>query len=251
MTISSAYVFGKNITPGTVPPPPYPFYWWNSPGVCPVREVNGYKPSIDYDTSYPSYDDQNRMCTIDTSNKNYDGGDIGCNAIEITDDMPSEYNCDDEGGPYVMRNIIPLYDSNEQESARYRIMVEFGIYYLEPYVDANNQGYYWVSSQMRLTDRVEQDNVLSTFTDAEGVFKSANNHFYMFAGADTFYYRNRWTGQGEVVGSIGDRIYSGNIIEACSLAGAPRVKWAGVAFSLQWIENHCGVHLDRQWYNPT
>ena len=145
-----------------------------------------------------------------------------------------------------MRNFIPLYDAQEQESQRYRIILEFGIGYLEPYVDANNPGYYWTTSQMRLTDRVQQENVLSQFVNAEGVFKAGGNHIYMFAGADTFYMNDSWEGE-QPTGLKHNIIYSGNILDACHNQGYSRVKWAGVVFDLQWIEQNLGVHLNPDW----
>lgn len=247
MNLSSGYIVGKGISPGVVPPKPYPFYWWRSPGVCPIREVNGYRPSIGYDSRYPSYHEQNYMCTIDTSNKYYDGGDIGCDALEITDDLPWGYDeSEHDYTPYRMTYYIPLYDSNGQESTRYKIIYEILIYDLLPYVDQNNEGYYFVTAQMILYDFEEQDWVLAKFIDAEGVFKPSGNHFYMYAGADTFYWHERWTST-DIQGSISDYIYSGLIIDACHYYGYSRVKWSGVAFSLTWIEENLGLHLDPRW----
>lgn len=242
MNLSSGYLFAKGITAGVVPPPPYPFYWWRSPDVCPVREVNGYKPYLFWPSNASS---DTHMAQIDNSNRYYDGGDIGCDALEITDSLPWGYDADVEEGAYWLREAIPLYDSNGQESEQYRILVELGIYYLLPYVDENDPGYYWTTSQMRLTDRVNQRNVLAEFVDAEGVFKQ-DSHIYMFAGADTFYWVDDWEGSYPTK-SMHNIIYSGNIIDACHYNGYPRVKWAGVVFDLNWIEQELGVHLDPRW----
>lgn len=241
-----ARLFADNITPNNPPIPSYPLYWWNSPGVCPVREVNGYKPYLFWPANASS---DTHLAQIDNSNKYYDGGDIGCDALEITDILPWGYNADEEGGPYWFREAIPLYDSNEQESAQYRILVEFGIYHLLPYVDENDHGYYWTTSQMRLTDRVNQTNILAQFVDAEGEFKPSS-HIYMFAGADTFYWVDDWEGSYPTKSKT-NIIYSGNILDACHANGYPRVKWAGVVFDLNWIEQELGVHVSRDWIIPT
>lgn len=243
-----ARLFADNITPNNPPVPPYPLYWWNSPGVCPVREVNGYKPYLFWPDNASS---DTHAAQIDNSNKYYDGGDTGCNALEITDLMPWGYNAEEHDGQwYMLRESIPLYDSNEQESEQYRILVEFGCYYMFPYVDAENPGEYWTTSQMRLTDRINQQNVLVEFTDAQGVFKP-NSHIYMFAGADTFYWVDDWNATYPTK-SMNNIIYSGNIIDACHLYdGYSRVKWAGAVFDLNWIQQQLGVHLSRDWIIPT
>lgn len=245
--LNSGYISGHAVETRI---PPYPIYWWNSPKVCPVHEVNGYRPSISFDTRYAPDSDTNVSCSIDTSNKYYDGSDIGCTAMDITDQMPWGYNYEEHDYDwYWLRNVIPLYDENEDESSQYRILVEFSCAYMEPYVDENNPGYYWTSSQMRLTDRINQETVLGNFVDAEGIFKPENNHIYSFAGADTFYYHDRW-GDGSILGSKSNILYSGNIIDACHYYGYSRVKWAGVSMNLDWIRTNLGVHLGKDWYNP-
>lgn len=244
MNLSSGYLFARGLTPAAVPPPPYPFYWWRSPGECPVRDVNGYKPSVFWPDNAGA---DVHTAQIDNSNKYYDGGDIGCNALEITDKMPWGYNAEEhDGNWYMLREAIPLYDANGQESEQYRIMVEFGCYYMFPYEDEDNPGEYWTTSQMRLTDRINQRNVLLNYCDAQGVFKE-ESHIYMFAGADTFYWIDDWDGTYPTK-SMHNIIYSGNIIDARHLYyWYPRVKWAGVVFDLNWIEQELGVHLDPRW----
>ena len=240
--LSSGYLMGKTIS---YRERPYPLYWWNSPDVCPVKSVNGYVPWTFFPTNSDSPSAQ-----IDNSNNNYSGGNIGCNALEITNDLNWGYNYEEHDYYWdYMRNIIPLYDSNDEESNQYRIMVEFGYCYLLPYVDSNDPGYYWTTSQMRLTDRINQRNVISQFTDAVGVFKP-DSHIYMFAGADTFYNNDSWEA-GQPTGLKHNIIYSGNIIDACHENGTPRVKWAGIAFELDYIERECGVHLNRDWFTQT
>ena len=252
MIISSGYLFGRQMTAWEPPAPPYPFYWWNSPGVCPVREVNGYKPSMNYDTSQDPDSNANCITQIDTSNKYYSGGDIGCNALEITDDLPWGYdNYDHDYEPYRMAYYIPLYDASGHESTRYMLVFEILVYYLIPYVDENNKGEYFLTSQMLIYDREAQEVIVGRFVDSEGVFKPSGNHIYMFAGADTFYYHETWTGQGEVVGSVSNYVYSGLIVDACHNYGYDRVKWQGVCINLKWIDDNIGMHLDPDWFNPS
>lgn len=244
MNLSSGYLFAKGIKPEAVPPPPYPVYWWRSPGVCPVRPVNNWLPFLFWPSNAsPDVHGAN----IDVSNKYYDGGDPGCDAYEITDLMPWGYDYNEHDNEwYWLRNFIPLYDSQGRESEQYRIVLEFGCAIMRPYVDENDPGYYWTTAQMRLTDRINQQNILYEFCDFEGVWKPSGNHVYMFAGADTFYWIDDWEAE-QPSKSMHNIIYHGNIIDARHWTGYSRMKWGGAVFDLNWIEQSLGVHLDPRW----
>lgn len=239
MKYSSAYIFGRQITGNTPPtPPPWKAWWWNSPGACPVRAVDGFLPYCAQDSfgADPFY-------YVDGTHSNYSGHDIGCDAFEITSTIPWGYNYREHGNtPSYSVAFIPLMDLSDNPSTS-RLMLAMDWYTCLPYVDAYDRGSYDVDISMFIYTEQGQYIPLHQ-TGSRGVsghFEPDNNHVYLVAGADAFIKQDQ---------SLEENIVYGGLIFDAGYDGNPAVKWGFAAYKLSKL-TYNGVKIDKSWYDPS
>lgn len=238
MNISSAYLFGRQISLGQVPPP-YKPWWWNSPGVFPVQAVNGFLPYCDKDTFF--YDVFYYVAGI---NEDYSGHDIGCDAFEITQTLPWGYDkAQHSGNPSYSVAFIPLMDKNTGQKSNDRLMLEMAWNKCLPYVDANDPGLYDVDLSMWIY--TEQGQYLPLHQNGKksaiGIFKPDGVHVYMVAGVDTL---RKADDSLEL-----DMVYGGLIQDVGYGNGSSCVRWDFCAYKLVRLYNYDYI-IDTSWYDP-
>lgn len=237
MKISSAYLFARQISLGETPKP-YKPWWWNSPGVFPVRSVDGFLPYCDEDTFF--YDVFYYVAGI---HENYSGGDIGCDAFDITSTLPWGYDKAEHGGkPYYASAFIPLMDMNGNPSQdRLALFMDWNK--CKPYVDANDPGLYDVDIYMSVYTSQGEELPLhqNGKKSAIGIFKPQDNHVYLVAGVDTL--------RKEDDSLELDMVYGGLIQDVGYGEGNACVRWDFAAYKLVRLYNY-NYMIDTSWYNP-
>ena len=239
MIYSSAYIFGRQITAGEPPTPPWSDWWWNSPNVCPVREVNNFIPYCYTDTFVP-----NNPFYYVTGNNVYNGHDIGCTAKDITATAPWGYDYREHSNrPYRSACFVPLVDSQGNPSTT-RLVSETAFYVLKPYVDQNDKGSYDIEVELYLYTEDGQYIPLhpNGVRNPTGAWKASDSHLYILTGVDCWY---KYGG-----GYESDIIYGGIIADGIDYNGDDCISWGLAGYKLQKIYDN-GYRIDPTWYNPS
>lgn len=216
MQIRKAYLFGKQITAGVIPPEPIPDWWINSAEVDPTYAVDEYRPYIQegrYQQCYNIYADFAYA---------YSQGPQFCinGGTEIA--QPSdEYTYD-----------IPLYDANENLSS-YKIRYVIGVSSSEP--DYRPQSGVLLYNGDTLIDQVG------------GVNNWAIDHpiYKVLAYAGANKYRGMYGAAGKKM------LYGGLAIIMVNVENGFGLVHLGAAIDLDWLETTYGVHLGSEWLTPT
>lgn len=211
MQIEKAYLFAKQIKPGTPPEPPTPQWWFNSPGQFPIN-VGSWHPT--YDTyGWDGY--------YELVNVLNDSSEIGIDAVKVSSL--------EEANNYME---IPLYDLNGNETS----------YKLKSYVDAE----YWDEPYVGF-GLYNGDTLVEYWTFHQMIWCDQSFDVYVCAGADTIWMERADIYPPEPEQLVSNVVW----MALMAITDTNSVTYIGCALDFAFLRDTYGLQLGSDWFVPS